>query len=70
MIRIIDVIYTDEPQMRPENAEFGVKVDFTRGQSDPVQVFSAMTDLLAGFVAMDRALAHSLDPESEALTVI
>jgi len=56
--------------MRPEHAEFGVTIDFIRGRSDPVQVFAAMTDLLAGFAGMDRALIGAIAPGAEPVTVI
>lgn len=56
--------------MRSEGAEFGVTIDYVRGQSNPVQVFQAMTDLLAGFTNIDRVLIDAVAPEIEAVAVI
>ncbi len=56
--------------MRPDDAEFGVTIDFARGESDPVQVFAAMTELLAAFVEIDRQLIGIVAPENKSITVI
>lgn len=56
--------------MRPEDAQFGVKIDFVRGQSNPVQIFAAMTELLRGFVELDRQLVAAILPEAIPETVI
>jgi hypothetical protein len=70
MIRVVDVRYTDEPPMRPADADFGVTIDFTRGESDPVRVFGAMTDLLSSFSEIDRVLIGAIEPDAEPITVI
>lgn len=56
--------------MRPSEGQFGVKIDFVRGQSDPVQVFAAMTDLLSGFKQLDREFADALAKGAIVTTVI
>ncbi|GEM_PF-1892288 len=56
--------------MRPEDAHFGVKIDFVRGKSDPVQVFAAMTDMLRGFSEIDRQLIGIIEPSANPMTVI
>ena len=70
MITILGVRYTDIQPMRPENADFGVTINYERGRSDPVQVFSAMTELLRAFKGMDRLLVGAVAPEAEVSTVI
>ena len=70
MIPLLGIRYTDEEPMRPADAQFGVKIDFVRGQSDPVQVFAAMTDLLRGFAEIDRQLIAAVAPEATPTTVI
>ena len=47
-----------------------MKIDFVRGQSNPVQVFAAMTDLLRGFVEIDRQLIAVVMPDASPETVI
>lgn len=56
--------------MRPEDAQFGVKIDFVPGQSNPVQIFAAMADLLRGFVELDRQLIAAVLPDASPQTVI
>ena len=48
--------------MRPDNAEFGITIDFEKGVSDPVKVFFAMAELLAATKEIDRLLFGAIDP--------
>lgn len=56
--------------MRPADADFGVTIDYVRGRSDPVQVFSAMADMLRGFAEVDRVLVGAVAPDTVPMTVI
>lgn len=56
--------------MRPKNADFGITIDFERGSSDPVRVFSALTELLTATKAMDRLLLGAVDPRVEPIMIL
>jgi hypothetical protein len=56
--------------MKPADADFGVTVDFAKGQSDPVAVFASLTQLLKGFGDLDDVLIEALHPELEPVMVI
>jgi hypothetical protein len=49
--------------MRPDDADIGIKIDFERGSSDPVRVFTAMTEMLSAFDTFDALLFHAVDPQ-------
>lgn len=70
MIRLLEIAYSNEPLMRPADAEFGVTIDFVRGESDPVQVFTAMAEMLSAFSEMDRILIGAVAPDAAPITVI
>lgn len=56
--------------MKPADADFGVTVDFKKGESDPVAVFEGISALLEGFKAFDRVAIGSLDPQIEPIMVL
>jgi len=56
--------------MKPDNAEFGITIDFERGTSDPVAVFTAMTKLLSGFKNVDKLILGATDPDLEPIMVL
>lgn len=70
MISNISVEYTDIKPMKPNDAEFGITIDFERGSSDPVKVFDAMTKLLGGFKDIDRLILGATDPDLEPIMVL
>ena len=70
MLHLLGVHYTDALPMKPEGADFGVTIDFERGKSDPVQVFTAMTELLRAFSNMDRLLVGAVAPRADVMSVI
>ena len=49
--------------MKPDNADFGITIDFDRGSSDPVRVFSAMTEMLRAAREMNLILIGAVDPD-------
>jgi hypothetical protein len=56
--------------MLPDDGHFGIKIDFTRGQSDPVTIFTAMTELLRAFSEIDRQLIGLVAPDVHSSMVI
>ena len=57
------VTYTNGAPMKPEDADFGITIDFDRGKSDPVMVFAAMTEMLQAVRTMDAILIGAVDPD-------
>jgi hypothetical protein len=70
MIRILRVSYLREEPMKPEQADFGVTVDFAKGESDPVKVFESITVLLDGFRKLDHITIGALDPDIQPIMVL
>ncbi len=56
--------------MRPADADIGIKIDFDRGDSDPVQVFNAMTEMLRAFRTFDELLFNAIDPQLQPIMVL
>ncbi|PUB14168.1 hypothetical protein [Yoonia sediminilitoris] len=52
---------TDRDPGKPEDADFAVIVDFKKGEESPTRVFTAATELIRSFEALDRILAKSVD---------
>ena len=63
-ITLLSVEYTDTVPMKPEDADFGVTIDFQRGVSDPVKIFESMAMMLGAFKELDRVLIGAVDPEA------
>jgi hypothetical protein len=70
MIRVLRVSYLQEEPMKPADADFGVTVDFTKGESDPVAVFGGIAAMLRGFSSLDEVLIEALDPKLEPIMVL
>ena len=56
--------------MKPADADFGITIDFTRGESDAVAVFSGLSQLLKGFSELDEVLMEALDADLEPIMVL
>lgn len=56
--------------MRPEEYDIGIRIDFARGFSDPVNVFSAMTTMLSAFRNLDDLLFYAVDPKLQPVMVL
>jgi hypothetical protein len=56
--------------VKPDDADFGITVDFVRGQPDPVQIYGGLAELLKGFTELDHVLLDALDPDLEPIMVI
>jgi hypothetical protein len=56
--------------VKPKEAEFGITIDFVRGESDPVKVFSNLAEMLDAFSEIDKTLIGSVSPDTETATVI
>lgn len=56
--------------MRPAEADFGVTVDFAKGEADPVKTFESMAILLEGFRKFDQLMLGALDPHLETVMVL
>jgi len=52
---------TDHDPGKPDDADFAVIVDFKKGEESPTRVFTAATELIRSFEALDRILAKSVD---------
>ncbi|MEL6735863.1 MAG: hypothetical protein AAFO98_08300, partial [Pseudomonadota bacterium] len=63
MIKSLSVEYTDFEPVKPQDADYGVTIDFDRGTSDPVRVFEAMVKALSGFKEIDRLVLGAIDPD-------
>lgn len=70
MLHFLRVTYTDNEPMRPDDADIGIKISFDRGASDPVKVFSAMTDMLSAFRTFDELLYNAVDPSLQPIMVL
>lgn len=56
--------------MRPRDAEFGITIDYVRGESSPLDVFSAMTELLEATSEIDRLFVGSIEPQVEPVLIL
>jgi hypothetical protein len=56
--------------MKPADADFGVTIDFAKGQSDPIRIFESLTILLDGFRKLDRVTVGAVDPHVEPIMVL
>src|SRR5262245_6125189 len=70
MIRVLRVSYLQEEPMKPADADFGVTVDFIKGESDPVAIFGGVAEMLRGFANLDEVLIEALDPHLEPIMVL
>ena len=70
MARVLRISYLSEPPMKPADADFGVTVDFRKGEADPVKIFEAISELLEGFREFDRVAIGALDSRIEPIMVL
>lgn len=56
--------------MRPKDADIGLTIDFDRGVSNPINVFSAMTEMLSAFHRFDELLLNAVDPKLRPMMVL
>lgn len=54
----------------PKDAEFGIRVDFRKGEANPQRVFQATAAMLNAMQRLDRALAGAIDVSIEPLMVL
>ncbi|WP_299288267.1 hypothetical protein [uncultured Tateyamaria sp.] len=52
---------TDQKPEPPQDADFAIIIDFKKGEGSPTRVFSAATDLIEAFQAIDKVLVRSVD---------
>ena len=45
----------------PKDADFAILIDFKKGDGSPTRVFTAATDLIEAFQAIDKVLVRSVD---------
>ncbi len=57
-------------QAQQQQGDFGVTIDFAKGQSDPVKVFEALAEMLEGLRTFDNVIIGSLDPHIETTMVL
>lgn len=53
--------YTDTAPAPPKDADFAIIIDFKKGEGSPTRVFTAATDLIEAFQAIDKVLVRSVD---------
>lgn len=70
MFETIRISYLSEPPMMPDDADFGITIDFKRGESDPVKVFEAMADIFTAFGQLDRLTLGAVDPSIQPVMVL
>lgn len=56
--------------MKPPTADFGVTIDFSRGEADPVRVFQSLARILDGFRRLDALMIGALDPDLKTALVL
>lgn len=56
--------------MRPGDAEFGITIEYVRGESSPLDVFAAMTELLEATSEIDRLFVGSIEPQVEPVLIL
>ncbi|MXN63493.1 hypothetical protein GR183_01125 [Stappia sp. GBMRC 2046] len=56
--------------MGPEDADIGIKIEFDRGNSDPIKVFTAMSEMLSAFHRFDELFFNSIDPNIKPIMVL
>lgn len=54
----------------PRDAEFGVRVDFRKGEANPQRIFQATVAMINALQRLDRALCSSIDVSIEPLMVL
>lgn len=52
---------TDTAPAPPKDADFAIIIDFKKGEGSPTRVFTAATDLIEAFQAIDKVLVRSVD---------
>lgn len=52
---------TDTAPAPPEDADFAIIIDFKKGEGSPTRVFTAASDLIEAFQAIDKILVRSVD---------
>jgi len=57
-------------QTHPIRGDFGVTIDFAKGQSDPVKIFEALAEMLEGLRRFDDVIIGSIDPHLETAMVL
>ena len=52
---------TDIAPSPPKEADFAIIMDFKKSEGSPTRVFTAATDLIEAFQAIDKVLVRSVD---------
>src|SRR5579863_2765255 len=60
---------TREPPV-PKDADFGIHIEFKRGEANPQRVFQAATAMIRALQQLDRTLCAAVDNEIETLMVL
>lgn len=58
------------PPEEPKNADFALVIDFKKGKESPTRVFTAATDFIKAFEALDRTLVQSIDSNIEPIMML
>lgn len=61
---------TTKKPAAPPNADFALVIDFQKGEASPTRVFSAASDFIHAFEALDRTLVSSIDTSIETVMVL
>lgn len=61
---------TDTEPDPPKDADFAILIDFKKGDRSPTRVFTAATDLIEAFQAIDKVLVRSVDSNITPLMVL
>jgi hypothetical protein len=67
---MVTLTATTEKPKTPPNADFALVIDFKKGEASPTRVFTAATDFIHAFEAMDQALTSSIDTSIETVMVL
>ncbi|MEE9427955.1 MAG: hypothetical protein V3V25_07385 [Paracoccaceae bacterium] len=64
------ITVTSERPDDPPKADFALVIDFKKGEDSPSRVFSAATDFIHAFEALDRTLVKSIDSSIEPVMML
>lgn len=56
-----NITMTDHKPEPPQDADFAIIIDFKKGEGSPTRVFTAASDLIEAFQAIDKVLVRSVD---------
>src|SRR6266404_1283973 len=66
----LHVTVSGDPPMPPPDADFGIKIDFKKGEGNPRRVFDAASLLIEGFERFDSTVIESIDNTIEPVLVL